>query len=766
MRVAGTDRGGDNAMKLISCYIDNFGGLQDFSLEFNSGITVINEPNGFGKTTLATFIRTMLYGFPRNSKIMGKNDRKKFVPWQSGTFGGNIVFEHDGERYRVERTFGATPKSDTFTLYKLDPLRKCENFSDQLGQEIFGLDADSFERSTYMPQMREDNSFATANIQAKLGNLVEDTNDINNFDGAVDRLKKVRAKMISYRGVAGTVADAQRKIAEIELEIRDLKEKKNRLLGCTDDAKQLEKEIEEKNLRVEKLREELSSAYSSAVRAELEKQHIKLLQEQKEIESQLGAYQNKTVPSEEDFKTYREKIEKLTADKALLNNIREQLQDESSEKRLPDEEEIQNNREKLSKIDALRRENSRSIVDANPQKKKKIALPLAIAGMVFAVFAVVLFVLAKYAFGAAVIAIGAVLLIGAVYFGIKEMVSSQIATADKAALQEAEKKIQNLEDEVREFALNYGAEQENLFDAVNGLSIMLEKSRTFEKSLESAKKIEQEISEIEGETLNFLSQYVGISDTQNLAEIFNKLHLEANKQTAMYSALLQRKQNNAVELEAFLKHNEETLKLPLGEKTADTEQLKAQETQLVSLLNEKNRALSELKSTIRTLQSETDAIPELEDEILRLQQLKADDTYKSGVIDKTIDFLTNARDSLSMSYLGTVKKHFIDYMKQLSEETGDTVFVDKDLEVTLERRGVARELGFFSAGYSDIVMLCMRFALVDALFPDTKPFIILDDPFINLDDSNTKKAIELLKRLGEGRQIIYLVCNSSRALEQ
>ena len=106
-------------------------------------------------------------------------DKKILLAAHQGTFGGNIVFEHEGEKYRVERTFGATPKSDVFTLYKLDPQRKCEDFSDQLGLEIFGLDADSFERSTYMPQMREDNSFATAGIQAKLGNLVEDTNRKN-----------------------------------------------------------------------------------------------------------------------------------------------------------------------------------------------------------------------------------------------------------------------------------------------------------------------------------------------------------------------------------------------------------------------------------------------------------------------------------------------------------------------------------------------------------------------------------------------------------
>ena len=43
-------------MKLIRCYIENFGKLQNFSYEFKDGLNVIKEENGFGKTTFATFI--------------------------------------------------------------------------------------------------------------------------------------------------------------------------------------------------------------------------------------------------------------------------------------------------------------------------------------------------------------------------------------------------------------------------------------------------------------------------------------------------------------------------------------------------------------------------------------------------------------------------------------------------------------------------------------------------------------------------------------
>ena len=53
-------------------------------------------------------------------------------------------------------------------------------------------------------------------------------------------------------------------------------------------------------------------------------------------------------------------------------------------------------------------------------------------------------------------------------------------------------------------------------------------------------------------------------------------------------------------------------------------------------------------------------------------------------------------------------------------------------------------------------------ALVDALFKDGPVFLILDDPFVDLDDEHTSAAKSLLKKISKDRQIIYLVCNSSR----
>ena len=49
-------------MKLIACHINNFGKLSDLNINFNDGVNVINQPNGWGKSTLAAFLKKMREG--------------------------------------------------------------------------------------------------------------------------------------------------------------------------------------------------------------------------------------------------------------------------------------------------------------------------------------------------------------------------------------------------------------------------------------------------------------------------------------------------------------------------------------------------------------------------------------------------------------------------------------------------------------------------------------------------------------------------------
>ena len=56
-----------------------------------------------------------------------------------------------------------------------------------------------------------------------------------------------------------------------------------------------------------------------------------------------------------------------------------------------------------------------------------------------------------------------------------------------------------------------------------------------------------------------------------------------------------------------------------------------------------------------------------------------------------------------------------------------------------------------------------RLALIDNMYAEEKPFLILDDPFVNLDDAHTERALKLVERIAGEYQVLYLVCNSSRS---
>lgn len=104
-------------MKLLSAHIENFGKLSNKTFDFADGINVFCEENGWGKSTLAAFLKVMFYGF-EGDRVRDEldNERKKFKPWQGGVYGGSIRFKANEKVYRLNRTFGAKEAEDEFLL--------------------------------------------------------------------------------------------------------------------------------------------------------------------------------------------------------------------------------------------------------------------------------------------------------------------------------------------------------------------------------------------------------------------------------------------------------------------------------------------------------------------------------------------------------------------------------------------------------------------------------------------------------------------------
>ncbi|MCD8308017.1 MAG: AAA family ATPase [Clostridia bacterium] len=174
-------------MKLLSCVIQGFGKFRSIKIDFPD-LTCLCEENGYGKTTLAAFLKAMFYGMDSSKKNSKFNDRAHYLPFDGGPYGGTVLFEYNGLRYRVKRTFDAS--SSTKDTYDLTPERENAPYlADPLGEKIFGIDKASFERTIFItPQEIELTS--TDSIRTMLNNFVEGSNDDTSLLQATDKLTK------------------------------------------------------------------------------------------------------------------------------------------------------------------------------------------------------------------------------------------------------------------------------------------------------------------------------------------------------------------------------------------------------------------------------------------------------------------------------------------------------------------------------------------------------------------------------------------------
>ena len=53
-------------------------------------------------------------------------------------------------------------------------------------------------------------------------------------------------------------------------------------------------------------------------------------------------------------------------------------------------------------------------------------------------------------------------------------------------------------------------------------------------------------------------------------------------------------------------------------------------------------------------------------------------------------------------------------------------------------------------------------AFIDAMYEEEKPFIVLDDPFINLDPPKVEGGMRFLEAIARDHQVLYFTCHESR----
>lgn len=209
-------------MILQHCSIENFGLLHEYELDLDRGFNSFLLKNGSGKSTLVNFIRAMFYGLEGDRRhSIQDSDRRRYRPWQGGRFGGSLTFSYGGVRYRIERFFGLRKSEDTFLLTNAETGRETFAFSEKIGQELFGMDAESFTNTLLIGQQGLA-VHITSDIHAMISPQSEsDTEpaDIRNYREA-DRKLKEELNRLSPDRKTGLIYRKKEELAGLEAETR------------------------------------------------------------------------------------------------------------------------------------------------------------------------------------------------------------------------------------------------------------------------------------------------------------------------------------------------------------------------------------------------------------------------------------------------------------------------------------------------------------------------------------------------------------------
>lgn len=712
-------------MKLLKAYIENFGKISKTEYDFISGLTTFCYENGYGKTTLATFIRAMFYSLPKVTTKSNFNDREHFYPFNGGKFGGNLTYEHEGDVYKIVRFFDKKSETkDEFTFYKND--NQITPPLENLGKFLFGVDESSFNRTLYFDKAFN-SDLSGSDVTFKLTGIVENSEE--SFDKAKESLE-IAQKKLKRTGKKGDLYDVADEIFKVNQEIESLKGVENSIQFKYKERTEIIAELE----KAEEERKKVSELVVKKNNYGVYENYLKEAQNYKtELENLKKDYQN-GLPTEKEIYNLNglaDNLSKLNGE-IIANEITSDTLGEYNALK----ETFKNGVPSNNDIENIKNDiNSLNQKDKTSKGIKNY--PLFLIGLLEVVVGIVLLFLNQV--------VGIMFLSVAVLF----IAGSFLIKGKK------EDKPNDTELKVKGFLQSYNINSENLLDGVYELKALIDKFDGLSK-------------EIALKTTTIERAKTQILETEKtIIETFNKYGIIVNRTESV------KEQIRGIERDLFAISSKQNL---YNNAVIKAENFKAEKgvTERVENVESydeielKCKELSQKLSTIdREIKNSEDMLESLPDkynklEILTEKQEKLKERYSD--LTNALNYLLLAEETLKNKYINPVKDTFVNYAKDLEEVLGEKVIMDKNFMVYFEKSGENKSREYLSAGQSVLCDLCLRLSLIDNMYKDTLPFIILDDPFITLDEKHLAKALELLKLLAKDKQIIYFTCHESRTI--
>lgn len=845
-------------MKLIRCHIENFGTLHDFDYDFSEGINVIHKENGWGKSTFASFIRVMFYGFDRETKkAVEERERVQKCPWQGGVYGGSLVFEAHGKTYRLERTFDERkPAKDTFALYDETTGLPSRDYQDPIGEALFDIDSDSFQKTVYIGQL-DCLASSTDQIHARIGSLSHETADMAEYEKALSDLH-ARINYLSDTRVTGLCHKLKQQIGELEAQTA---EKPYRMKQSAEILTQMEetaRKIDETQQEIHACDAQMHIAAKASERLaewkvyENRKEELRQLKQRvsqeeewfpsdipslqqtedilaltRKMESRLARCESLALTSREKLTLSQfervfsagvpgtdllsivsanvaeyELVHKEISDSSLSENEMEQLR---KGRRIFGDKQV--NEEELSRMPELWKhcEKQKEALETlqkeaqQLEKEKKIIWILATAVVIVGAILMML----QQVLPAVVCAVMAVCL--GIYGSTKK--------GDTGSMEQMQQKLLSDQKQLDDFLQEYDLDGNSCPECFYTLAHTWHQWMNLEKRYQSCMDVRMSSKEktLYARLQNFFMPIYGKTD--DFRGRLDKLHHDISE----YDALVEKRDRFMAERkqlqadmhtcrsfclqygfvvsddlhEQVTRIRDHILSLQEAKKTAERHQkqldeflishdicadakmesvdlhsLQATRTQLEQQKQALTTALNGLMQQKQQSDETVDSLQMKEKEVQDKKQEREMYLHQLQVLENTASFLQKARNSFTARYRKPLLLSFDRWYALLSGNDQKQYEIDADLNIRMVAYGRGRNVNTLSEGYRDLIGLCRRMAMIDAMYEKEKPFVILDDPFINLDDERLACGQQFVNAIAEHCQVIYMTCHAGRTVQK
>lgn len=214
-------------MKLLDLHINGFGKFHDCSIEFADGLNIVYGKNEAGKSTLHSFIRSMLFGMERQRGRAARTDQfSRYKPWDlKNGYEGRLRLESGGHIYRIERNF---QNSREFTIVDETLGREVEPTKALMDQLLCGLSETAYNNTISIGQLK---SATDSGMVSELRNYIANMNTSGSMALNITKAsaflksqrKELERQMVpeaarSYTTLLGDIRNIEREISTPEYE--------------------------------------------------------------------------------------------------------------------------------------------------------------------------------------------------------------------------------------------------------------------------------------------------------------------------------------------------------------------------------------------------------------------------------------------------------------------------------------------------------------------------------------------------------------------